>query len=108
PTQLRAVRVTMARTRRRSRSVLRSRAANLRSAPMLLTPGPMSRQVPTESPEELPVQAGYAAWASCYDDDGNPLIALEEPAVRAWFGPLHGKRALDLGCGTGRHTAALV
>ena len=28
--------------------------------------------------------------------------------MRRWFGPLEGRRALDLGCGTGRHTAALV
>lgn len=61
-----------------------------------------------EAPEELPVQAGYAAWSSCYDDDGNPLIALEGPAVWSWFGALGGRRALDLGCGTGRHTRALV
>jgi malonyl-CoA O-methyltransferase len=61
-----------------------------------------------ETPDELPVRDGYAAWASCYDDDGNPLLALEGPAMRAWFGPLAGRRALDLGCGTGRHTEALV
>jgi malonyl-CoA O-methyltransferase len=61
-----------------------------------------------EPSEELPVQAGYAAWAPLYDDDGNPLIALEGPAVRAWFGPVAGRRALDVGCGTGRHTLALV
>src|SRR3954451_5871069 len=61
-----------------------------------------------ESPEELAVQGGYAAWASCYDDDGNPLTALEGRAVQAWFGPVGGRRALDLGCGTGRHTRALV
>jgi SAM-dependent methyltransferase len=61
-----------------------------------------------ETPDELPVLEGYAAWASCYDIDGNPLIALEGPAIRAWFGPLQGRRALDLGCGTGRHTLALV
>jgi malonyl-CoA O-methyltransferase len=58
--------------------------------------------------EELPVQDGYAAWASLYDDDGNPLTALEGPAVRSWFGPLVGRRAIDIGCGTGRHTLALV
>ncbi|MGP0063670.1 MAG: class I SAM-dependent methyltransferase [Isosphaeraceae bacterium] len=60
-----------------------------------------------ESADELPVQAGYAAWAPLYDD-GNPLTALEGPAVRAWFGPLAGRRALDIGCGTGRHTLALI
>jgi SAM-dependent methyltransferase len=61
-----------------------------------------------ELPEEPSIQAGYAAWASSYDDDGNPLIALEGPAVRGWFGPLGGSKALDLGCGTGRHTLALA
>jgi SAM-dependent methyltransferase len=58
--------------------------------------------------EELPVQDGYAAWAPLYDDDGNPLTALEGPVVRSWFGPLVGRRAIDIGCGTGRHTLALV
>lgn len=62
----------------------------------------------TSPPEELPVRAGYAAWAPWYDDDGNPLIAMEEPAMWGWFGPLDGLRALDLGCGTGRHTLALA
>jgi SAM-dependent methyltransferase len=61
-----------------------------------------------ETPDELPVREGYAAWASCYDIDGNPLIALEGPAMREWFGPVRGRRVLDLGCGTGRHTLALV
>src|SRR3954462_11903055 len=59
-----------------------------------------------ETDDELPVREGYAAWASCYDDDGNPLIALEGPAMREWFGPLQGRRALDIGCGTGRHAQA--
>jgi SAM-dependent methyltransferase len=61
-----------------------------------------------ESSNELSVREGYSAWASCYDDDGNPLTALEGPAVRAWFGPLEGRRALDLGSGTGRHALALA
>ena len=58
--------------------------------------------------EELPVQGGYALWAEYYDTDGNPLIALEGPAMASRFGDLVGRRALDLGCGTGRHTRALV
>jgi SAM-dependent methyltransferase len=61
-----------------------------------------------EASDELPVREGYAAWAAYYDDDGNPLTALEGPAMREWFGPLEGRLALDLGCGTGRHTAALI
>jgi malonyl-CoA O-methyltransferase len=59
-------------------------------------------------PFELPVREGYAAWSSCYDEDGNPLIALEGPAVAARFGGVAGRRVLDVGCGTGRHTRSLV
>jgi SAM-dependent methyltransferase len=58
--------------------------------------------------DELPVQLGYTLWASCYDDDGNPLIALEGPAMASWYGEVAGSRVLDIGCGTGRHTRALI
>ena len=63
---------------------------------------------PFESDEELAPITGYDAWAPSYDDDGNPLTALEEPAARAWYGDVAGRRVVDVGCGTGRHTAALL
>ena len=51
------------------------------------------------------VRAGYDRWARVYDHDANPLQALEEPHVRAALGDVRGHEVLDLGCGTGRHTA---
>lgn len=68
----------------------------------------MNVHPPEEAARELTSREGYAAWASCYDDDGNPLIALEGPVVGSMFGPVAGMAALDVGCGTGRQTRALV
>jgi len=51
------------------------------------------------------VRDGYDRWARVYDHDGNPLIALEDPAVRRAVGDVRGLTVLDLGCGTGRHSA---
>ena len=54
------------------------------------------------------VREGYDRWARVYDHDANPLPALEEPHVHAALGGVHGRDVLDLGCGTGRHTAWLA
>jgi ubiquinone/menaquinone biosynthesis C-methylase UbiE len=54
------------------------------------------------------VRAGYDRWAAVYDHDANPLPAFEEPFVRAACGDVRGVRVLDLGCGTGRHSAWLA
>lgn len=54
------------------------------------------------------VRGGYDRWAAVYDRDGNPLQALEGPAVRAAVGDPRGLTALDLGCGTGRHSLWLA
>ena len=51
---------------------------------------------------------GYAKWADSYDAYPNGLIKIEEPIVRALLGDVGGKRVLDAGCGTGRHTRWLV
>ena len=61
-----------------------------------------------EATDELSPRDGYAAWSPTYDDDGNPLIALEGPAVERFFGEIGGAAVLDIGCGTGRHTRALA
>src|SRR4030042_1419663 len=44
------------------------------------SPAPM----PDPSPDDplLHVREGYDRWAHVYDHDGNPLIGLEDPAVR--------------------------
>jgi ubiquinone/menaquinone biosynthesis C-methylase UbiE len=54
------------------------------------------------------VQTGYDRWATVYDHDANPLIALEEPQVRAALGDVEGLAVLDMGCGTGRHALWLA
>jgi cytosine/adenosine deaminase-related metal-dependent hydrolase/ubiquinone/menaquinone biosynthesis C-methylase UbiE len=48
------------------------------------------------------VKLGFDRWADVYDEQANPLTALEE---RIFFGvlpPLRGRDVLDVGCGTGR------
>jgi len=54
------------------------------------------------------VRGGYDRWARVYDHDANPLPALEGPHVRAALVDVGGRDVLDLGCGTGRHTAWLA
>lgn len=51
---------------------------------------------------------GYAKWADSYDAYPNGLIKIEEPIVRRFLGDVAGKRVLDVGCGTGRHTSWLA
>lgn len=66
--------------------------------------GPLALEL--ELPE-LDVASGYAEWAPTYDAFPNPLIAIEEPAVRALIDDTPVGRALDAACGTGRHAAYL-
>lgn len=58
---------------------------------------------------ELEPTEGYSQWAPVYDGP-NPMIAAEEevvtPRLAELFAP--GAVALDAGCGTGRHAAAMV
>ncbi len=51
----------------------------------------------------LSTKDGYDLWAAIYDEDGNPLIAIEEPQVDRLLGDVRGLAVADVGCGTGRH-----
>src|SRR5271169_1351305 len=56
----------------------------------------------------LSTKDGYDLWAAIYDEDGNPLIAIEEPWVDRLLGDVRGLAVADIGCGTGRHALRLA
>ncbi len=51
----------------------------------------------------LPVRAedAYRLWSVTYDDDPNPILALERRVIRERLGDMSGRRFLDIGTGTG-------
>jgi len=54
------------------------------------------------------VEQGYKLWASHYDRDPNPLLALEERELRPLLPTVEGKDVVDAACGTGRWLARLL
>lgn len=56
----------------------------------------------------VPTREGYDRWAAIYDDEDNPLIAVEGPEVARVLGEVRGLAVLDVGCGTGRHSIELA
>jgi ubiquinone/menaquinone biosynthesis C-methylase UbiE len=61
-----------------------------------------------ELTSETDPRAGYGLWAETYDDDENPIIALEESVVWAVLSAVEPGAALDAACGTGRHARRLA
>jgi len=59
-------------------------------------------------PTVVPTREGYDRWSELYDDDGNPLIVLEEPHLARMLGDVKGLRVADVGTGTGRHAVRLA
>jgi ubiquinone/menaquinone biosynthesis C-methylase UbiE len=51
---------------------------------------------------------GYRSWVPTYDDQANQLIELEQPIVWQILDLLPPGDAVDVACGTGRHTAHLA
>lgn len=69
---------------------------------------PLAHSTVTPELPTLAARAGYDRWSAIYDDEDNPLIALEEPQVNLLLGDVRGLRVIDVGCGTGRHALALA
>jgi len=69
-----------------------------------------SRELRLESHESTRVSPGegYKLWAATYDEDLNPLLALEVRALRPMLPGLRHKDAVDIGCGTGRWLCTLA
>jgi ubiquinone/menaquinone biosynthesis C-methylase UbiE len=58
--------------------------------------------------EHAAPREAYDRWSAVYDGEDNPLVALDERFVPPLIGDVRGREALELACGTGRHTARLV
>jgi len=58
--------------------------------------------------QEREPRAGYRAWSAGYDEPGNPIVAIEQPAVWSLLEAIAAGQALDVACGTGRHSRRLV
>lgn len=54
------------------------------------------------------VDAGYERWVATYDEPGNVLIDVEQPAMEELIDELPVGRVLDAACGTGRYTRLLA
>ena len=50
---------------------------------------------------------GYQLWAHTWDSTPSPIVAVEERALMPWIAALRPRRAVDVGCGTGRWTVRL-
>jgi ubiquinone/menaquinone biosynthesis C-methylase UbiE len=51
---------------------------------------------------------GYDKWAPTYDEQRNPLIALEESITLSFISNVRNRKVLDVGCGTGRYCKLLA
>lgn len=50
---------------------------------------------------------GYQLWADTWDSTPSPIVAVEQRSLLPWIEALRPRRAVDVGCGTGRWTARL-
>lgn len=57
---------------------------------------------------EVNIAEGYARWAESYDNEINPLIAVEATLVEGLVREFPMRSAMDVGAGTGRHALSLA
>ena len=50
----------------------------------------------------ISAREGYALWADHWDATPSPIVALEERTLLPWIEGMRPRRAIDVGCGTGR------
>ena len=50
---------------------------------------------------------GYELWAATWDATPSPIVAVEQRALLPWISGTCARRAIDVGCGTGRWTGRL-
>ena len=53
-------------------------------------------------------RSAYDLWSTHYDRDSNSTIAADEESFPAVWQHLVGRRVLEIGCGTGRHTQKML
>jgi len=71
------------------------------------SPRPIAAET-VSAPQVVPTREGYDLWAQIYDEQDNPLIALETMQFRSLLGDVRGLTVADIGCGTGRHALAMA
>ena len=52
-------------------------------------------------------RAGYRLWAATWDATPSPIVAVEQRTLLPWIEAACARRAIDVGCGTGRWTERL-
>ena len=60
-----------------------------------------------KQPAALSAAEGYALWAETWDETPSPISAVEHRSVLPWISEAAPRRAVDIGCGTGRWTSRI-